>query len=42
MCINDGLNRLAYLHTVYTTTLTRMMTATYKLSRYGRIDNLGT
>ena len=42
MYIGDGLNRLTLLHIVYTTILTRMMTATYKLSRYGRMDDLGT
>ena len=31
ICGGDGLNRLTHLHTAYTTTLTRMMTATYKL-----------
>jgi len=38
-CIGDGLNRLAHLPTAYSTTLTPMMTATYKLSRYGRMDD---
>ena len=42
MYIGDGLNRLTHLHTAYITTLTRMMTAIYKLSRYGRMDDLGT
>ena len=31
MCIGDELNRLTHLHTAYTTILTCMMTATYKL-----------
>ena len=39
MCIRDGFNRLAYLHTAYTTTLTPMMIVTYNLSRYGRMDD---
>ena len=42
MYIGDGLNCLTHLHTAYITTLTRMMTAIYKLSRYGRMDDLGT
>ena len=41
MCIHDGFNPLAHLHTAYTTALTHIMTATYKLSRYGRMDDLG-
>ena len=39
MCIRDGFNRLAHLHTTYTTALTPIMTVTYKLSRYERMDD---
>ena len=33
LCIGDGFNRLAHLHTASTTVLTPMMTDIYKLSR---------
>ena len=39
MCIRDGFNPLAHLHTAYTTALTPIMTATYKLSRYESMDD---
>ena len=39
ICIGGGLNRFPHVYPAYTTTSAPMMTDTYLLSRYGRMDD---